>query len=94
MNELISKLNVELQKYNLGCVVKKETLTKFNCYLFDLNEYKIINGIVKDYTGCKKLDVTYTKQELVCIIDNGKLNSFSKREKENYDMAKRLNMLR
>lgn len=93
MNELISKLNVELRKNNLGCVVKKETITLLHCYLYDLNEYTKC-GIVKDYTGCKKLDVTYTKQELVCIIDNGKLNSFSKREKENYDMAKRLNMLR
>jgi len=94
MNVLINKLNEKLKAYNLGCQVKKETMTLLHCYLYDLNDCIKVNNQVKDYRGCKKMDVDYKKKDLVAIIDNKSLDSFSKSERQNYDMANKLNMLR
>ena len=59
-----------------------------------LTDCKVISKNIKNYCGCKKLDVTYKKTDLVRLIENNTLNNFAERERANYDMAKRLNMLR
>lgn len=93
MNVLIQKLNKALNKYDLDCAVKKETNTLLDCYLYDVNDYKIFSGCY-DYRNCKKLDIKYKKDDLVKIIANNNLDSFAKGERKAYDMAKELNMLR
>lgn len=103
MNTLIEKLNKVLKDYNLCCVVKKETMTLLHCYLYELDDckestIKLFNGKeaynFKDYTGCKKYDITFKKQELCTYIANKALNFLSKTLKQNYDLADKLGMLR
>lgn len=94
MNKLIEELNKKLKKYDLGCQVKKETITLLHCYLFELDDCKKISEHIKDYTGCKKLDVDYKKEDLCKLIEHNTLDSFCKKEKEAFEMAKKLNMLR
>lgn len=103
MNVLIEKLNKVLKDYNLCCVVKKETMTLLHCYLYEIDDckestIKLFNGKeaynFKDYTNCNKYDVTYKKQELYTLIQNNALDFLCKRERKNFDIAKKCNMLR
>lgn len=94
MNILIEKLNHELEKVNLGFATTKENLTTIKGYLYSLDDCKNISPRIKDYTGCKKLDVMYKKEDLHTMIEKKTLNSFALKEGNNYDMAKKLNLLR
>ena len=92
MNKLLVELSKELKKVNLDVACTKETMTLLHCYLYDLDDCKV-NGIVKDYTGCKKLYVMYKKEDLVKMSELKTLNNFAKLERETYDMANKANML-
>lgn len=94
MNVLVEALEQELRKVNLGIIVKKETITKLDCYLFDLDDGIKLGKNIMDYRKCKKFDVHYKKTDLVLMRDNHTLNSYAKNERKAYDMAKKLNVLR
>jgi hypothetical protein len=93
VNTLVSLLNERLLKFGYGLTVKKETNTMLRCYIFDLNDYVKIGG-VQDYKDCLKMDVDYKKEEIVKMRENFTLWDFVKREIKNYEMAKKLGMLR
>lgn len=92
MNKLLVELSKELKKVNLDVTCTKETKTLLQCYLYDLDDCKT-NGIIKDYTGCKKLYVVYKKTDLSTMISFKTLSKLAKLERETYDMAKAADML-
>ena len=94
MNVLVEALEKELKEVNLGIMVKKETITKLDCYLFDLDDCVKLGKNITDYRGCKKFDVHYKKTELALMIGNHTLDSFAKRERKAFDTAKQLGVLR
>lgn len=93
MNKLVILLNERLLRFGYAITVKKETNTMLKCYIFDLKDYVKIGG-VKDYKNCLKMDVDYKKEDIVKMRDNFTLYSFVKREVKNYEIAKKLGMLR
>ncbi len=94
MNVLVEALKQELKEVNLGIMVKKETTTKLDCYLFDLDDGIKLGKNIVDYRKCKKFDVYYKKTDLVLMRDNHTLKSYAQNERKAYDMAKKLNLLR
>lgn len=93
MNTLVSLLNENLEFLGYAITVKKETNTMLRCYIFDLSDC-VKKGCIEDYRGCLKMDVDYKKEEIVKMRDNFTLFDFVKKEVKNFEMAKKLGMLR